>query len=63
MRRLIYFALFLAFVLHNDLWYWDDPTFVLGLPIGLLYHILFCAGVALILGLLTGYAWPRVSEK
>lgn len=63
MRRLIYVALLLAFVLRNDLWYWDDPSFVFGLPIGLLYHILFCVAVALILGLLVRYGWPKAFEE
>jgi len=62
-RRLIYLALLLAFVLHNDLWYWDDPAFVLGLPIGLFYHIVFCLVVALLLGLLTRFGWPRAFEE
>lgn len=62
-RRLIYLALLLALVLHNDLWYWNDASFVLGLPVGLLYHILFCLAVSLILGLLIRYAWPHASGE
>ena len=54
----LYFALFVLFLLHNDLWFWDDPRLIFGLPIGLLYHILFCvAASALMLGLVH-LAWP-----
>lgn len=35
----------LALVRH-DLWWWDDPSRVLGLPIGLTYHVLFCVAVS-----------------
>ena len=61
-RRLIYGLLVLAFVLHNDLWLWDDPTPLLGLPVGLTYHVLFCFAVAGILGLLVCFAWPAELE-
>jgi hypothetical protein len=42
-------ALLALFVLHNDLWWWDDPTLVLGLPIGLLYHLSFCLAAAVLM--------------
>ena len=57
-RSLLYGALFLAFLLHNDLWLWNDARLVLGLPVGLVYHIGFCVGVALLMALLARYAWP-----
>lgn len=58
-RRLLYVALFVLYLLHNDLWLWDDPQLLLGLPIGLLYHIGFCLAAALMMALLVNYAWPR----
>jgi len=58
-RRLLYVALALAYLLHNDLWLWYDSRRVLGLPAGLTYHVLFCLAVALIFGLLVRFAWPR----
>jgi hypothetical protein len=33
-------------VARHDLWWWDDPTRVLGLPIGLAYHVAFCFVIA-----------------
>ena len=58
-RRLLYAALVLAFLLHNDLWLWDDARSVAGLPVGLAYHVGFCLAVALLMGLLVRFAWPK----
>jgi hypothetical protein len=54
----LYAALLLAFVLRHDLWFWSDPRFVLGLPVGLTYHVVFCIGVALLMALVVRFAWP-----
>lgn len=57
-RRLLYAALLLAFVLRHDVWFWNDSRFVFGLPVGLTYHVLFCIGVALLMALVVRFAWP-----
>jgi hypothetical protein len=57
-RALLYAALAALYVLHNDLWLWNDPRLVLGLPVGLVYHLGFCVVVAAVLGLLVVVAWP-----
>ncbi len=59
LRRLLYAGLFLLFVLHNDLWLWDDPRRVLGLPVGLTYHVGFCLVTAVLLWVLVRRAWPE----
>ena len=61
-RRALYLALFVLYLLHNDIWLWRDPRLVLGLPVGLLYHIGFCVAAALLMALLVEYAWPRHLE-
>ena len=61
-RGLLYAALVLLFVLHQDLWLWDDPRIVLGLPVGLTYHFAYCLAAALLLGLLVSFAWPEGAE-
>lgn len=58
LRRLLYLALLAAFVLHNDIWWWEDRDLVLGMPIGLTYHIALCFAAALIMALLVRHAWP-----
>ena len=61
-RRLLYVALFVLYLLHNDLWFWDDPQLLFGLPIGLLYHIGFCVVATGLMILLVNYAWPSDLE-
>lgn len=61
-RRLVYAALFVVYLLHNDLWLWHDSRIVLGLPIGLLYHVGFCAAASVILFLLVRFCWPLVQQ-
>jgi hypothetical protein len=62
MRGLLYALLAALFVVRIDLWLWDDPRIVFGLPVGLTYHVLYCLAVALVMALLVRYAWP-VSEE
>jgi len=59
LRRILYAALLLLFLLHNDLWLWSDSRLVLGLPAGLTYHIGYCLVVSLVMALLVRHAWPR----
>ncbi|MFB3041088.1 MAG: hypothetical protein ACE1ZS_04675 [Candidatus Poribacteria bacterium] len=56
---ILYLALVLLYLLHNDLWFWNAPQLVLGLPIGLLYHISFCVVASIVMILLVNYAWPH----
>ncbi|MDP6700518.1 MAG: hypothetical protein QGH25_12780 [Candidatus Latescibacteria bacterium] len=57
-RRLLYLGLFVLYLLHNDLWLWDDAGLVLGLPVGLLYHMAYCLAATGLMTLLVNYAWP-----
>jgi len=50
LRRLLYAALVVLFLLHNDLWLWDNASMWLGLPAGLAYHVAFCLVVAGVMG-------------
>ena len=61
-RALLYLALLLAALLHQDLWLWDDRSIVLGLPVGLTYHVGFCLVVALLMWFLVRFAWPEKLE-
>jgi len=55
---LLYAALVVLYLLHNDLWLWNDSRLVLGLPAGLVYHIGFCIAASVVLTLLVIHAWP-----
>ncbi|MHC5004701.1 MAG: DUF3311 domain-containing protein [Planctomycetota bacterium] len=51
-------------LLHQDLWFWNDRTLVLGvLPIGLAYHALFSLAAAGLWALAVRFAWPRHIEQ
>jgi hypothetical protein len=51
------------YLLHNDVWLWNDSRLWLGLPMGLVYHMFYCVAVSVVLGLLVIYAWPPWSRR
>ena len=52
-------AIIVLYLLHNDFWLWDQPTLMLGIPVGLLYHIGFCIVTSILMMMLVKYSWPR----
>ncbi len=62
MKRWLFGALALLFVLHNDFWQWHDPRLALGLPIGLTYHLIWVVAVSVVMFLLVTKAWPSHLE-
>lgn len=58
MRSLLYSAVFLLYLFHNDVWLWDYAELVWGLPAGLAYHVAYCVAAALLMALLVRHAWP-----
>ena len=57
-RGSLYAILVLLVALHQDFWLWNDGSLLLGLPIGLTYHIVYCLVVTVVMALLVRYAWP-----
>jgi hypothetical protein len=55
----LFAALLVLYLLHNDLWLWDDSTLVFGLPVGLVYHTGFSIATGIVLTLLVLKAWPE----
>ncbi len=62
-RGMVYVLLGILYLLHNDLWLWDDGRLVAGLPAGLVYHVAFCAAAAGMLYLLVTHAWPAHLDR
>lgn len=60
MRKVLYLALVLLYLLHNDLWLWHDDRLVFGMPVGLFYHVMYCLAAAVLMALLVTYAWPKL---
>ncbi len=52
LRRVFLLGLGLFYLLHNDLWLWDDPQLLAGLPVGLTYHLAYCLAAAALMALL-----------
>ncbi len=65
MRPIAVAAVALLYVLHQDVWFWDDARpLVFGfLPIGLFYHAAFTVATAGVLWLLVKVAWPSHLEE
>jgi hypothetical protein len=52
------------YVLHQDIWFWRTPEpLVFGfLPIGMFYHAVYTALIAVVLALLARSHWPTHHE-
>jgi len=61
-RWILYAAIVALYVLHNDFWFWYDPRIVLGLPVGLTYHVGYNLAAAVLMFLLVRFAWPSHLE-
>ncbi len=61
-RLKLYGLLVLLYVLHTDWWLWNDSRQVLGLPVGLLYHLVYMLATAVVMYMLVTQAWPRHLE-
>lgn len=42
MKAIALAGLVTLLILHQDIWYWNDDSMVLGLPVGLTYHVGLC---------------------
>jgi len=51
-------ALAALLLLHHDFWFWSEPRLALGLPAGLLYHVIYCLAVAAVMAVAVRRAWP-----
>jgi hypothetical protein len=58
MKYLLYFALAGLYLLHNDLFLWNDDCLIGGFPSGLLYHAAYCVAASVLMFLLVRFAWP-----
>lgn len=59
-RSLILGFFVVLFVLHQDFWWRDDPTLVLGvMPVSLAYHVVWTLLVAFGWWLVARFCWPH----
>jgi hypothetical protein len=62
-RWALYAGLIVLYLFHNDIWLWGNPTIVLGLPVSLLYHVVYCLVVAVLMALVVRFAWPYSDRR
>ena len=62
-KNILYVAWVIIYLMHNDIWFWDNPSLVMGIPIGLFYHIAYCFVASILLFLLIKHAWPEYVSK
>ena len=58
-RQALYFVLIALYLLHNDFWLWNSSQLLAGIPMGLVYHVVFCVAASLLMLGLVRYAWPQ----
>ncbi|MCA8989294.1 MAG: DUF3311 domain-containing protein [Planctomycetaceae bacterium] len=64
MKHLVWGLVILLIIIHQDFWYWSDPTLVFGfMPIGLLYHCGISMGGAFAWFLATIFLWPKELDE
>ena len=62
-RIVLYLAILLLYLLHNDFWLWNDAGAWMGFPAGLTYHVLYCIVTAGLMYGLVLYAWPDLDPE
>jgi len=61
---IIWILVVALFVLHQDLWFWEDSSLVFKfLPIGLAYHIGYSVAAAIVWAMALKWAWPTHIEE
>jgi hypothetical protein len=65
MKLLLALLVVVLYVLHQDVWLWNDARpLVFGfLPIGLFYHAIYTIAVSGLMWLMVRYAWPAHLER
>lgn len=62
-KKVIWVLAVVLFLLHQDVWFWNDRRIVLGfMPIGLAYHALFSIAAACLWAAALKWAWPQEVE-
>jgi len=61
--KVIWIIFVCLFILHQDVWFWDDKRLVFGfMPVGLAYHASFSLAAALLWASAVKFAWPSDIE-
>lgn len=63
--KLVWGAVLLLVILHQDVWFWDtfEPLVFGFIPVGLAYHALISLLAGLVWFLATKFCWPEGLEE
>ncbi|MBT5020257.1 DUF3311 domain-containing protein [Planctomicrobium sp.] len=60
MNKVVWGLVLLLIIIHQDIWFWDDPTLLFGfLPITLAYHAGISIAASITWYLATLFCWPE----
>lgn len=60
MKLAVFILIAILLIIHQDFWYWNDDTLVMGvMPIGLFYHMCISLAATFVWFLSTIFAWPE----
>lgn len=63
MHKLVWALVLLLVILHQDNWFWEDDTLVMGfMPIGLFYHACLSVAASVTWFVATRHCWPEDVE-
>ncbi|MEL7499327.1 MAG: DUF3311 domain-containing protein [Planctomycetota bacterium] len=62
MNRVVLYLVLILVVLHTDFWFWSSSETVLGMPIGLTYHIGLSIVTSVVWAGVCFFAWPKELE-
>lgn len=64
MHFVVWGLVILLLLIHQDFWFWDDPTLVFGfMPVTLLYHAGISVAASITWYLATVFAWPLDDDE
>lgn len=59
MQKLVWALVVLLIILHQDNWFWEDDTLILGfMPIGLAYHAAISIAASITWLMAVKFCWP-----
>mgnify|MGYP007073296139 CR=1 FL=1 len=64
MKYVVWLLLLVLVIVHQDVWFWDDPTLVWGfMPVTLLFHAGISLGAGITWYLAPIFAWTEVADE
>ena len=59
----VWLVILLIVVLRHDFWFWQDPRIQFGLPVSLLYQLMYCFALSFAMNWIIRRSWPPYLEE